>query len=185
MQSESYLYPAGEWKQRCKSSQNNHRNYNKSALLKMKPRVPTRRTNMRRFLKGLFLYLHFVVGEAAEGKQPAMTSCHSASSKPAVVREFPVRCPDTTWKHFRITSLAVAASFLRKTDERLCHLELRDDFFTCLSWSSAFKPCFPLCGLFSSLSPAPLCIYAWKPEAASFAGRSLLINKTWSGDDDD
>lgn len=137
------------------------------------------------FKRIILIYLHFVVGEAAEGKQPAMTSCHSASSKPAVVREFPVRCPDTTWKHFRITSLAVAASFLRKTDERLCHLELRDDFFTCLSWSSAFKPCFPLCGLFSSLSPAPLCIYAWKPEAASFAGRSLLINKTWSGDDDD
>lgn len=36
---------------------------------------------------------------STEEKQPAMTSCHSSSSKPAVVREFPVRCPDTTWKH--------------------------------------------------------------------------------------
>lgn len=150
----------------------------------MKPRVPTWRTNMRRFFKMIILIIALRFWWNTEGKQPVITSCHS--SKPAVVREFPVRCPDTIWKHFRIASLAVAVSFLRVTDERLCHLELgRGDFFTWLSWASAFKPCFSLCRLFSSLSPAPLCIYAWEPEAASFAGRSLLINKTWSGDDDD
>lgn len=122
---------------------------------------------------------------SAEGKRPAITSYHSAS-KPAAVRQFPVRGPVTTWLHFRITSPGAAASFWRRTDERLCHPEPgRRDFFTWLSRSSASKPCFPLCRSFSSLSPAPLCIYAWKPEAASFAGRSLLINKTWGGDDDD
>lgn len=114
----------------------------------MKPRVPTWRANMRRFLKWLFQYLHFVVGEALKENKPRLLGVTVPASA-AVVREFPVRCPDTTWKPFRIASLAVAASFLRETDERLCHLELgRGDFFTWLSWSSAFKPslcaaCFP------------------------------------------